>query len=80
MKAPKANSIVNGIAILKDFDKKMYKMKPAPTQAIAVRVPDGNMPHMHKIPMNKKIYLNFFIFDVIPKIIKATPVDAIAMP
>ena len=55
-------------------------MNPAIKQNVAVRVPEGNIPHAHAIPAIKKKYLYFLIFAVIPKMIKATAVAAIQMP
>jgi hypothetical protein len=72
--------IVTGIAILNDFDRKTYAMTPAIKQAIAVRVPDGNIAHVHANPVIKKKYLCFLILLVIPNIRNATAVDAIPMP
>ena len=55
-------------------------MKPAIKQAMAVRVPEGNIPQAHANPTSKKKYLYRLIFAVIPNIIKATAVEAIPMP
>ena len=77
-KRPK--TIENGTAILIDLDKKIYAIKPAIKHAIDVRVPEGNIPHIQAIPTNKKKYLNFLILLVMPKMTKATPVDAIPIP
>ena len=55
-------------------------MNPAPKQAVAVRVPEGNMPHIHAIPVMRKKYLCFFILLVIPKMTKATAVEAMPIP
>ncbi len=55
-------------------------MSPAIKHAIAVRVPDGNIPQTQAAPITRKKYFNFLTFDVIAKIIKATAVDAIPMP
>ena len=55
-------------------------MNPANILAMAVRVPDGNMPQIQAPPTIKKKYLSFLILAVIPKITKATPVEAIPMP
>ena len=63
-----------------DFERKMYTMKPAIRQIIAVRVPEGNMAHAQAKPVIKKKYLCFLILDVMPKIIKATAVEAMATP
>ena len=49
-------------------------------QAIAVRVPEGNMPHTQAQPVMRKKYLCFFILLVMPKIIKATAVEAMPIP
>ena len=75
-----ANKIVNGIAILKDFERNMYAIKPAIILAIAVRVPEGNIAQAHAKPTMRKKILNFLIFAVIPKIMKATAVEAIPIP
>ena len=55
-------------------------MKPAIKQAMAVRVPEGNIPHVQAAPTSRKKYLCRLILDVIPNIMKATAVEAIPMP
>ena len=55
-------------------------MKPAIRQAIAVRVPEGNMAQVQAAPTIKKKNLYFRIFAVIPNIMKATAVEAMPMP
>lgn len=72
--------IVKGTAILTDFDKKMYAIKPAIKHAIAVRVPEGNMAQVQAAPTIKKNSLYFRIFMVIPKIMNATAVEAMPIP
>ncbi len=68
------------MAILKDFDKKIYAIKPAIRDAMAVRVPDGNMAHAQAAPTIKKKILYLRTFAVMPKMINATAVDAMPMP
>ena len=41
-----AKNIPKGTAILNDFDKITYTIKPAAMQKIAVLVPDWNIPHI----------------------------------
>jgi hypothetical protein len=73
-------TIVNGIAILSDLERNMYAIKPAIRQAIAVRVPDGNIAMAQAKPTMRKNIRNLNSLEVIPKMIKATAVDAIPMP
>ena len=80
MNTNKANTIENGMAILIDLERKIYAMNPAIKHAIAVRVPEGNIPQKHAIPTVKKKNLCFLIFEVIPKMMKATAVEAIPIP
>ena len=54
IKTNSVNTIVKGIAILKDFDRKIYATKPAIKHAMAVRVPEGNIPQMQAMPINRK--------------------------
>ena len=77
-KRPK--TIENGIAIFKDLDRKIYAMKPAIKQAIAVRVPEGNIPHIQAHPTMKKNNRCKVILLVMPNMIKATPVEAMPIP
>ena len=74
------NIIVKGIAILIDFDRNIYTIKPAIKHAIAVRVPVGNIAHADAKPMIRKAIRCFLILLVIPKIIKATAVEAMPIP
>ena len=75
-----ANTIETGIAIFKDFDKKTYAIKPAIREAIAVRVPVGNIAHAQASPVIKKNILCDFILLVMPNMINATAVEAIPIP
>ena len=70
----------NGIAILKDLDKKIYVINPAMRQAVAVRVPEGNIAQAHATPTIKKKYLYFLILAVMPNMMNATAVEAIPIP
>jgi hypothetical protein len=54
IKTNSTNTIVNGMAILNDLDKKMYAINPAIKQAIAVRVPEGNIAQAHPMPTRRK--------------------------
>ena len=74
------NITVKGTAIFTDFDRKIYTIKPAIKHAIAVRVPVGNIAQADAKPMIRKIIRCFFILLVIPKIIKATAVEAMPIP
>ena len=80
MKTNKANMMVKGMAIFKDLDRKIYIIIPAMKQAIAVRVPEMNIAHAQPIPTTRKKILYLRTFAVIPKIIKATAVEAIPIP
>ena len=80
MIAKRLNNIVTGTAILTDFDKNTYAMIPAIRQTMPVRVPDGNMAQIQAIPVMRKNNLCFLILLVIPKIRKATAVEAIPIP
>jgi hypothetical protein len=79
-KTNNVKTIVNGIAILNDLERNIYAINPAIKQAIAVRVPEGNIAQAHAEPIIKKNIRCFFILLVIPKIINATAVDAIPIP
>ena len=68
------------MAIFIDFDKKIYAMNPAIKHAMAVRVPEGNIAHAQAKPTIRKKTLCFVILAVIPKMIKATAVEAIPIP
>ena len=72
--------MVTGMAILNDFDRKIYDPMPAKKQKLAVRVPEGNMAHAQARPTTKKNILSFLILVVMPKMINATDVAAIATP
>ena len=80
MNMNKPNMIEKGMAILIDFDRKIYARKPATRQAVAVLVPDWNIAHMHPIPTIIKKNLSFLILFVMPNITKATAVEAMPMP
>ena len=80
MKKAKAKMIETGTAILTDFERKIYEIIPAPKQAIAVRVPVGNIPHTQATPVKRKKYLNFLILHVIANIRKAVAVEAKQTP
>ena len=80
MKANNPKVILTGTAILIDFERKTYAMNPAIRQAIAVRVPDWNIAQTQAKPVIKKKILCFFILLVIPKMIKATAVEAMPIP
>ena len=73
-------NMVTGMAIFIDFERKTYTKIPAKRQAIAVRVPEGNIAQTLNRPTTPKKILNFNIFVVKAKIRKATAVDAIPMP
>jgi hypothetical protein len=75
---PKAKE--TGMAILNDFDKKIYENNPPIRQAIPVRVPEGKRAQMHIKPVSKKNILCFLILLVIPKTINATAVEAMPIP
>ena len=49
-------------------------------QAIAVRVPEGNMAHAAAHPIMRKIIFNFLIFAVMPKMRNATADEAMPIP
>ena len=72
--------IVKGTAILKDFDRNIYTIKPAIKDAMAVRVPVGNIAQLDAKPMIRKAIRCFLILLVMAKIIKATAVEAIPIP
>ena len=61
-----------GTAILTDFDKTMYTINPAKKQAIAVLVPEANIPHNTAQPTRIKKMRSFVNLDVSPNRIKAT--------
>ena len=71
MKAKMPKTMVNGMAILNDFDKKIYTSSPAARQKMAVRVPDWNMPHITAMAIIPKNSLNLLILLVMAKMIKA---------
>ena len=54
----------------------MNNMNPAAKLKMAVRVPDWNIPQMTIAPIARKKIRSHFIFEVMAKIIKATPVEA----
>jgi hypothetical protein len=58
----------------------MYTKIPAKRQAIAVRVPEGNIAQTLERPIIPKKSLYLYIFDVKAKIKNATAVDAIPIP
>ena len=72
--------IVKGTAIFMDFDRNIYAIKPAIKQAMAVRVPVGNIAQADAKPMTRKVIRCFLILLVMPKIIKATAVEAMPIP
>jgi hypothetical protein len=72
----KAKNIPKGMAILNDLDNTMNNMNPAAKLKMAVRVPDWNIPQMTIAPIARKKIRSHFIFEVMAKIIKATPVEA----
>ncbi len=76
MKVNMEKIIENGMAILNDFDKNTYVSSPAPKVKVAVLVPDWNIPQMTAMEMRIKKYLFFFIFDVMPNMMKATAAPA----
>ena len=65
-----------GIIILADFDKTRNTMNPAIIQKMAVRVPDWNIAHVHKIPAIPKNNLYFLTLLVIVMIKKTTAAAA----
>ena len=80
MKTNKTKKIDTGIAILKDLERNTYARIPAIKHAIDVRVPDGNIAHAQAAPTIRKNILCFLILLVMPKMIKATAVEAMPTP
>ena len=78
--ATMANMIEKGMAILNDFDRMTYEARPAPRHAIAVRVPEENMPQMTRIARTPQRIRSLVSLDVMPKMTNAVAVAAALQP
>ena len=72
--------VVTGTAILTDLDKNTKAMIPTIKQAMAVRVPEGNMAQAQASPVMRKKTRCLLILLVMAKTKKATAVDAMPIP
>ena len=72
--------MITGTAIFTDLDKNTYAIIPAAIHAIAVRVPEGNIAHVHPKPVIRNRIRCFLILLVMAKIRKATAADAVPTP